>query len=84
MLIYVCHFFTAIVGMSSLGIFFFTFLLFFSSYNTQYMILLLLLFYYTGAEWWAQQFGKSFPFLNWLPFIGGKTVLHYMVLFLYL
>ncbi|KAF1863727.1 hypothetical protein Lal_00030816 [Lupinus albus] len=37
MIIYVCHFFTAIVG----------------------------------AEWWANQFGQSLPFLNWLPFIGG-------------
>ncbi|CAI8595782.1 unnamed protein product [Vicia faba] len=36
MLIYLAHFFTAIVG----------------------------------AEWWAQQFGKSLPFLNWLPFIA--------------
>ncbi|CAK9157350.1 unnamed protein product [Ilex paraguariensis] len=36
MLIYLCHFFTAIVG----------------------------------AEWWAQQFGKSVPFLSWVPFIN--------------
>ncbi|XP_004487395.1 choline/ethanolaminephosphotransferase 1 [Cicer arietinum] len=36
MLIYLSHFFTAVVG----------------------------------AEWWAQQFGKSLPFLNWLPFIA--------------
>ena len=31
-------------------------------------------YYSTGAEWWAQQFGTSLPFLNWLPFIAGKTV----------
>jgi ethanolaminephosphotransferase len=33
-------------------------------------------YYYfsTGAEWWAQQFGKSLPFLNWLPFLSGKTI----------
>ncbi|KAE9447337.1 hypothetical protein C3L33_20781, partial [Rhododendron williamsianum] len=37
MLIYLCHFFTAIVG----------------------------------AEWWAQHFGKSFPFLSWVPFFNG-------------
>ncbi|KAI8533071.1 hypothetical protein RHMOL_Rhmol11G0267600 [Rhododendron molle] len=36
MLIYLCHFFTAIVG----------------------------------AEWWAQHFGKSFPFLSWVPFFN--------------
>ncbi|XP_057963014.1 choline/ethanolaminephosphotransferase 1 isoform X1 [Malania oleifera] len=35
MLIYVCHFFTCIVG----------------------------------AQWWVQHFGKSVPFLSWLPFI---------------
>ncbi|KAK3043556.1 hypothetical protein RJ639_002135, partial [Escallonia herrerae] len=23
-----------------------------------------------GAEWWAQQFGKSLPFLSWVPFIS--------------
>ncbi|PNX70801.1 putative CDP-alcohol phosphatidyltransferase class-I family protein, partial [Trifolium pratense] len=40
MLIYLCHFFTAIVG----------------------------------AEWWAQQFGKSLPFLSWLPYLSGKTI----------
>uniref|UniRef100_A0A7N2MUR8 Reverse transcriptase zinc-binding domain-containing protein n=1 Tax=Quercus lobata TaxID=97700 RepID=A0A7N2MUR8_QUELO len=22
-----------------------------------------------GAEWWAQQFGKSIPFLSWVPFL---------------
>ncbi|KAL5710620.1 ethanolaminephosphotransferase [Ranunculus cassubicifolius] len=37
MLVYVAHFFTAIVG----------------------------------AEWWAQHFGKSIPFLSWLPYIHG-------------
>ncbi|XP_010261906.1 PREDICTED: choline/ethanolaminephosphotransferase 1 isoform X2 [Nelumbo nucifera] len=35
LLIYVCHFFTAIVG----------------------------------AEWWVQHFGKSMPFLSWIPFV---------------
>ncbi|GMP80380.1 hypothetical protein CsSME_00035498 [Camellia sinensis var. sinensis] len=37
MLIYLCHFFTAIVG----------------------------------ADWWAQPFGKSPPFLSWVPLING-------------
>ncbi|KAL7091115.1 hypothetical protein ABFS83_12G084100 [Erythranthe nasuta] len=40
MLIYMIHFFTAIVG----------------------------------AEWWAQQFGKSIPFLSWVPFINEITM----------
>nr|GLL43485.1 choline/ethanolaminephosphotransferase 1 isoform X1 [Ipomoea trifida] len=38
MLIYLSHFFTALVG----------------------------------AEWWAQQFGKSIPFLSWVPFLNGE------------
>ncbi|KAL0463673.1 UNVERIFIED_CONTAM: Choline/ethanolaminephosphotransferase 2 [Sesamum latifolium] len=40
MLIYMIHFFTAIVG----------------------------------AQWWAQQFGKSIPFLNWIPFVKDMTM----------
>ncbi|KAK2420322.1 choline/ethanolaminephosphotransferase [Trifolium repens] len=51
MLIYLCHFFTAVVG----------------------------------AEWWAQQFGKSLPFLNWLPFLSDlptySAVLGLMIAF---
>ncbi|KAK7856834.1 choline/ethanolaminephosphotransferase 1, partial [Quercus suber] len=51
MLIYVAHFFTAIVG----------------------------------AEWWAQQLGKSLPFLNWVPFLHGiptnRAVLFLMIAF---
>ncbi|XAR65354.1 Ethanolaminephosphotransferase [Bertholletia excelsa] len=51
MLIYLCHFFTAIVG----------------------------------AEWWAQHFGKSLPFLRWLPFINEiptyRAVLFLMIAF---
>lgn len=27
-----------------------------------------------GAEWWAQQFGKSVPFLSWVPFFIGTTI----------
>ncbi|XP_011077582.1 choline/ethanolaminephosphotransferase 1 [Sesamum indicum] len=40
MLIYMIHFFTAIVG----------------------------------AQWWVQQFGKSIPFLNWIPFVKDMTM----------
>ncbi|XP_073139722.1 choline/ethanolaminephosphotransferase 1 isoform X2 [Henckelia pumila] len=51
MLIYMVHFFTAIVG----------------------------------AEWWAQQLGKSIPFLSWVPFINEitmyKVVLFFMIMF---
>ncbi|KAL9253115.1 Choline/ethanolaminephosphotransferase 1-like protein [Drosera capensis] len=51
MLIYLSHFFTAIVG----------------------------------SEWWAQEFGKSFPFLNWIPYINGvsasQVVLFLMIVF---
>ncbi|XP_054809439.1 choline/ethanolaminephosphotransferase 1 isoform X2 [Prosopis cineraria] len=38
-----------------------------------------------GAEWWVQQFGKSMPFLNWVPLIGGiptyRAVLFLMIAF---
>ncbi|GFP96004.1 choline/ethanolaminephosphotransferase 2 [Phtheirospermum japonicum] len=27
---------------------------------------------FVGAEWWAQSFGKSVPFLSWVPFVNGK------------
>ncbi|CAH9128873.1 unnamed protein product [Cuscuta epithymum] len=51
MLIYLAHFFTALVG----------------------------------AEWWAQQFGKSLPFLSWVPFINEisttRAVLFLMITF---
>nr|GMD77181.1 choline/ethanolaminephosphotransferase 1 [Ipomoea batatas] len=51
MLIYLSHFFTALVG----------------------------------AEWWAQQFGKSIPFLSWVPFLNeiatSKAVLFLMIAF---
>ncbi|KAG8366517.1 hypothetical protein BUALT_Bualt17G0088200 [Buddleja alternifolia] len=51
MLIYLTHFFTAIVG----------------------------------SEWWGQEFGKSIPFLSWIPFLNEitmyKTVLSFMIFF---
>lgn len=51
MLIYFCHFFTAIVG----------------------------------AQWWVQEFGKSMPFLSWLPFVYEiptyRVVLFIMIAF---
>ncbi|XP_057421733.1 choline/ethanolaminephosphotransferase 1-like [Lotus japonicus] len=51
MLIYLAHFFTAIVG----------------------------------AEWWVQLFGKSLPFLNWLPFLADiptyRAVMYLMIAF---
>ncbi|XP_028053812.1 choline/ethanolaminephosphotransferase 1-like isoform X4 [Camellia sinensis] len=51
MLIYLCHFFTAIVG----------------------------------ADWWAQPFGKSLPFLSWVPLINeipiNKVTLFAIIVF---
>lgn len=51
MLIYLAHFFTALVG----------------------------------AEWWAQHFGKSVPYLSWVPFINeistARAVLFLMIIF---
>ncbi|KAL0380694.1 UNVERIFIED_CONTAM: Choline/ethanolaminephosphotransferase 2 [Sesamum angustifolium] len=29
---------------------------------------------WNSAEWWAQQFGKSIPFLNWIPFVKDMTM----------
>uniref|UniRef100_A0A7C9DF76 Ethanolaminephosphotransferase n=1 Tax=Opuntia streptacantha TaxID=393608 RepID=A0A7C9DF76_OPUST len=40
---------------------------------------------FVGAEWWAQQFGKSLSFLSWVPFVSGiptyQAVLYTMVAF---
>lgn len=36
---------------------------------------------FVGAEWWAQQFGKSVPFLSWVPFFN-EIPTHRVVLFL--
>ncbi|KAF9592854.1 hypothetical protein IFM89_017819 [Coptis chinensis] len=40
---------------------------------------------FVGAEWWIQDFGKSVPFLSWLPFIYDiplyKVVLFSMIAF---
>ncbi|GMP54540.1 hypothetical protein CsSME_00019684 [Camellia sinensis var. sinensis] len=51
MLIYLCHFFTAILG----------------------------------ADWWAQPFGKSLPFLSWVPLINeiltNKVTLFAIIVF---
>ncbi|GFQ01724.1 choline/ethanolaminephosphotransferase 1 [Phtheirospermum japonicum] len=51
MMIYMIHFFTAIVG----------------------------------AEWWVQEFGKSVPFLSWVPFLNEivmyKAALYLMIIF---
>ncbi|XP_073055072.1 choline/ethanolaminephosphotransferase 1-like isoform X2 [Primulina eburnea] len=48
MLIYMVHFFTAIVG----------------------------------AEWWAQEIGKSMPFLSWVPFINEITMYNFVLSFM--
>uniref|UniRef100_A0A2P2LVJ4 Diacylglycerol Cholinephosphotransferase n=1 Tax=Rhizophora mucronata TaxID=61149 RepID=A0A2P2LVJ4_RHIMU len=40
---------------------------------------------FVGAEWWAQDFAKSLPFLSWVPFISEistvKVVLYLMIAF---
>ncbi|KAG2283521.1 hypothetical protein Bca52824_054741 [Brassica carinata] len=40
---------------------------------------------FVGAEWWAQQFGKSIPLLSWVPFLNeiqmSRVVLFSMIVF---
>ncbi|OMO75502.1 CDP-alcohol phosphatidyltransferase [Corchorus capsularis] len=40
---------------------------------------------FVGAEWWAQQFGKSMPLFSWLPFVNEiptyRAVLFLMIAF---
>ncbi|KAL9233041.1 hypothetical protein vseg_008084 [Gypsophila vaccaria] len=40
---------------------------------------------FVGAQWWAQPFGASFPFLNWVPYVSGiatsQAMLYFMVIF---
>ncbi|XP_062077040.1 choline/ethanolaminephosphotransferase 1-like [Humulus lupulus] len=55
---------------------------------TEGLVLIVVCHFFTaivGAEWWAQQFGKSMPFLNWVPFISeiptSRLVLFFMVAF---
>uniref|UniRef100_A0A803LK66 Transposase MuDR plant domain-containing protein n=1 Tax=Chenopodium quinoa TaxID=63459 RepID=A0A803LK66_CHEQI len=41
---------------------------------TEGLMLIYLCHFFTtfvGAEWWAQQFGASIPFLSWVPFFSG-------------
>lgn len=40
---------------------------------TEGLMLIYLIHFFTGfvgAEWWAQPFGKSIPFLSWVPFVN--------------
>ncbi|THG03495.1 hypothetical protein TEA_027904 [Camellia sinensis var. sinensis] len=40
---------------------------------TEGLMLIYLVHFFTaivGAEWWAQQFGKSLPFLSWVPVVN--------------
>ncbi|KAL9660222.1 hypothetical protein QQ045_025035 [Rhodiola kirilowii] len=38
---------------------------------------------FVGSEWWAQQFGQSIPFLNWIPYVSEiatfQVVLYIMI-----
>ncbi|KAK9288363.1 hypothetical protein L1049_016816 [Liquidambar formosana] len=40
---------------------------------------------FVGAEWWVQQFGKSLPFLSWVPFLNEiptyRVVMLLMIVF---
>ncbi|XVF03086.1 hypothetical protein REPUB_Repub04eG0230200 [Reevesia pubescens] len=40
---------------------------------------------FLGGQWWAQQFGKSFPFFSWVPFVNEiptyRAVLYLMIAF---
>ncbi|KAL9240734.1 hypothetical protein vseg_014919 [Gypsophila vaccaria] len=39
---------------------------------------------FVGAQWWAQQFGSSFPFLKWVPYVSGiptyQAMLYLMII----
>ena len=87
MLIYLCHFFTAIVGKVQLLV------IMYMKINVSLRFVYLVIMYkffivnidlkirsYPGAEWWAQQFGKSLPFLSWVPFIDGKAFWIFQIL----
>ncbi|KAH9615639.1 hypothetical protein KSS87_012657 [Heliosperma pusillum] len=40
---------------------------------------------FVGAHWWVQNFGASFPFLNWVPYFSGiptsQAMLYLMTIF---
>ncbi|CAK9149287.1 unnamed protein product [Ilex paraguariensis] len=55
---------------------------------TEGLMLIYLCHFFTatvGAEWWAQPFGKSLPFLSWVPFISeiptNAAALFLMIIF---
>ncbi|KAL3824028.1 hypothetical protein ACJIZ3_020057 [Penstemon smallii] len=44
---------------------------------TEGLMLIYLIHFFTaivGAEWWAQPFGKSIPYLSWIPFLNEITM----------
>lgn len=85
MLIYMCHFFTFLVGMyvcfePQCSLYLIRkwvctiagiFLCTFPIISKQAVCV-----FHTclGAEWWVQLFGKSFPILAWVPYFSGKVV----------
>lgn len=82
MLIYVSHIFTGLVGMPLHQLAFLSYLLqcdCILNNVSSFLVSLLLLWlwlnggcsFFLGAEWWAQRFGNSIPFLSWVPFING-------------
>lgn len=83
MLIYMCHFFTFLVGTYPC---FKPWYLFWLSWEVSFVLFLACFFVpllylqafcvsyiCLGAEWWIQLFGKSFPFLGWVPYFSGKS-----------
>ncbi|PIM98578.1 sn-1,2-diacylglycerol ethanolamine and cholinephosphotransferase [Handroanthus impetiginosus] len=55
---------------------------------TEGLMLIYMIHFFTafvGAQWWTQQFGKSIPFLSWVPFINEitmyKAALFLMIIF---
>ncbi|KAL7240794.1 hypothetical protein ACSBR2_006443 [Camellia fascicularis] len=55
---------------------------------TEGLMLIYLVHFFTaivGAEWWAQQFGKSLPFLSWVPVVNeiptNRAMLFLMIAF---
>ena len=69
MLIYLVHCFTGIVGRPLLC----SVVHDIPFYSSIALTLFCRISSLSGAEWWAQQFGKSIPIFSWVPFISGEA-----------
>uniref|UniRef100_A0A3Q7H7K4 Uncharacterized protein n=1 Tax=Solanum lycopersicum TaxID=4081 RepID=A0A3Q7H7K4_SOLLC len=85
MLIYLSHFFTALVGKLGFSLFPPHFEIHVKLPNRTSLLMSSLIPGYPGSEWWAQPFGKSMPLVSWVPFLNeiptNKAVLFLMVVF---